>query len=229
MSLETVLASVASGGLCGSIVVYVLRDWIGSRLQMSISHEYDRKLHEFKAKIDTANSVEVEKLRSSLQLAAAEHHVRFSRLHEKGAETMAGAFERLHRLQTAVADYVSITGATESRDERRKAVDAVLFDLRDYVFPNEIYMPASLAKKTRDLLLEMNNIANQWSIWVHDEPRNVKEGHPREPTAGKVWGESAVAINQRIPELMARLADEYRRVLWGDHPFGLPTPDAQEA
>jgi hypothetical protein len=212
MSID-LLQSFGSGAIAGTAVVFLAREWISTRIKESIMNEYAMKFHAYKTEVEQQNTIEVERLRNNLHLMAAEHQVKFSGLHEKRAETLAGTFERLHHLQRSVALYVAIDGDLDGRDSRRDACNQSLGELVAYFFPREIYLPSDVAERTATAIQRIRRVANDWSIWVHNENAQVKAGIPREPKVGQVWDESAVAINQEIPALLRDMAGEYRRQL----------------
>jgi len=45
--------SIASGGVAGGVIVWLLRGWISERLKQSIQHEYSQKLETYKAELNT--------------------------------------------------------------------------------------------------------------------------------------------------------------------------------
>jgi hypothetical protein len=47
----TLLSSLFGGGVCATVVFFLLKTWIKTRLEASIKHEYDAKLEEFKFEI----------------------------------------------------------------------------------------------------------------------------------------------------------------------------------
>lgn len=49
LNISTVLGSVLFSSVISSILVYICREWISSRLKQSIKHEYDAKLEGYKA------------------------------------------------------------------------------------------------------------------------------------------------------------------------------------
>jgi hypothetical protein len=165
-----------------------LRDWVGERIKQSISHEYDLKLQLHKAEIDRQN---------------AEHHARFSRQYEKGADTLAGTFSRLMVLYRAVGDYVSLAGTADTLDARFQRATGALLDLDGYYFSQETYVPESLAKQTREVIRTINRILADWAIKVH--------GQPRDAESRTAWINSVTQIRDTIPPLLDNLAAEYRR------------------
>src|SRR5207244_3321243 len=125
------LSSVAvNGGLA-----WFLKEWISERMKNAIKHEYDQKLEAhrarlkavvdteietLKAKLEAENARAQEQLKADLQIAASEHQIRFEKLHEKVAQTVAGSYARLQALWDAVQNYTSIleTASMGSKEDR---------------------------------------------------------------------------------------------------------------
>lgn len=68
--IDTIL-SILSGGVTGSLLVWLLRGWISERLQQSIRHEYSQKLETHKAELNTRiqaiqHENQLQQLRTSL-------------------------------------------------------------------------------------------------------------------------------------------------------------------
>ena len=64
-----------------AVLAYLAKLFIGHRLSRDISS--------FQSELKATSDAAIERLRSDLQLHAIEHQVRFSRLHEKRATTLA--------------------------------------------------------------------------------------------------------------------------------------------
>ncbi len=87
-----ILPSATVSGLLTAALLFLTRSWVSERLKNSIKNEYDLKLEthksELKARLDSdiethkaqlksQSDVEIEKLKASLNVAAAEKHIKF--------------------------------------------------------------------------------------------------------------------------------------------------------
>jgi predicted secreted protein len=75
----------------GGAAVLAAAAWL---VRTALNHALDRDAETFKARLKADADVEVEKLKSSLQMAAYEHETKFSTLHAKRAEVIAEIFRR---------------------------------------------------------------------------------------------------------------------------------------
>jgi len=75
----------------------------------------------FKAKLKADADIEIERLKSSLQIEAAEHQVRFAKLHKKRGEIIAELYALL-----VEAHSVADEGVLGDADKTREAFDKIL-------------------------------------------------------------------------------------------------------
>src|SRR5437660_9069332 len=72
--------------LGGGSAILAAAAWL---IRTALNHALDRDTEAFKARLKADADIETEKLRSSLQMVAYEHQIRFSNLHAKRAEVIA--------------------------------------------------------------------------------------------------------------------------------------------
>src|ERR1043166_1529586 len=63
-----------------------------------ISHNLDKDIELFRVQLKAGTDVEIERLRSSLEIASFEHQIRFTKLHEKQAQVIAELYAHLVEL-----------------------------------------------------------------------------------------------------------------------------------
>jgi hypothetical protein len=110
-------------------------------LKAELKASADVEIEKFKSQA----TVEIEKLRSQLSSAAAERHVRFSKLHDRRAEVIAELYKLLFETHAAVEHYVREDMpfglvAELSSEERQYRADKALNSLADYFVPNRIFV-----------------------------------------------------------------------------------------
>jgi LPS O-antigen subunit length determinant protein (WzzB/FepE family) len=93
--------------------MFLVKSWITERLKNAIKHEYDVRLESHRAQLKAEQDVELERLKSSLSIAAAERNVAFSRLNERRVEVIAAIYAKLQRLYSAVEDHLWPAGYGE--------------------------------------------------------------------------------------------------------------------
>lgn len=173
-----------------------------SLLEKLIVRDTKRFESELKAKAD----VTIEQLKNELQLKTIEHQIRFSRLHEKSAETIAETYSLLQSYLHAVADYVKVFEMTgeKSKAMRRDAVNAALKEFREYFVKRQIFLPKETARRIRELDEKLYQSAQHFAIKI--------EG--RETTAStEDWMKAFSSVNEEIPPILERLEEEFRKLL----------------
>jgi len=222
-TVVTVLFSVGISTALSAALVWLLRSWIGERLKNAIKHEYDAKLESHKAQLKAAldleiethkarlqadNAALVEQLKADLQIAAFEHQVRFSRLHEDVARTVSETYSRLYNWAVAVERYVSVfeRASGPSKKERRTAVADAMKDFADYFRPRKLYLPKQLANRIKAFEEKLFGLATEFMIGVE------QGGDDRYPDRD-TWAKVDKAMHEEARPLFEALEDEFRRLL----------------
>jgi len=166
------------------------------------------KLETHKAELKAKSDVEIENLKSRLSIAATEHQVWFSRLHETRAKVIAKTYALLQDLYAKVADYVKIFEPTgdRPREERRKDVNSALDALRAYFYKKQIFLPKETAIKVRNIDTDMIQATSQFAYGVELTQRTEEE-------STKIWIEVFERMNGKISTAMVELEDEFRELL----------------
>jgi len=122
-----VLASVGVSAALSATLLWLTKPWISEPLKNSIKHEYDQKLETHKAQLKAQSDVEIEQLKSRLNIAATEHQITFTNLHERRAEVIAEMYSLLKILVSKLYDYIKIYEMSNDlpKEERRQlAIEA---------------------------------------------------------------------------------------------------------
>ncbi len=201
-----VLSSTAASTILVGGLAWLNRSWLSERLKQSIQAEYSQKLETHKAQLKGQNALEMERLRASLRVAAAERSVKFSRLHEKRADVVAETYRLLHETYTAVCDYTKVfePAGGAPRDERRRTAAAAHEELRKYYPPKLIFLPEALAAQVEHIDRELVSSFNRFAIMVEGDGA---ENRTRE------WFEVSSHLQNEIKETLAQLANEFRSAL----------------
>lgn len=160
----------------------------------------------FEAKLKATSDAAIERLKSDLQLRTIEYQVRFSRLHEKSAETIAETYALLRRYLFAVADYVKVfePAGDKTKNERREILNNALMEFRNYFGPRQIFLPKESAKKVKELDEKLFSAAQHFARTIDG----------KETTASSEdWLRAFDSINKDIPPVLDLLEDEFRKLL----------------
>jgi hypothetical protein len=98
--------AVATGG---GLVLVGAWAWL---IKTAIPHKLATEADTFKTRIKADADIEIERLKSSLQIVATEHQVRFTKLHEKRAEIIAdlSSWSPERTIQTQLRNSISFNG-----------------------------------------------------------------------------------------------------------------------
>ena len=190
--------------IVSGVLVFLAKTWISERLSNAIRHEYDLRLETHKVEVASNHKVAMEKLRADLAIHAADHAVKFSKLHERSADTIAGTYARLQRCYLAVREYVDDFSRTPL-DERREQVSKALLEFQDYFWPLRIYLPEETAERVSSFAWDLRRMARQFFRSVEGGRQNDKAYDAGEEAIEKMESE--------IPGLFHALENEFRLLL----------------
>ncbi len=201
------IASAAVSVALSGLLLWMIRSWLSERLKNAIKHEYEQKLETHKAQLKAQSDVELEKLRSQLNITATEHEVRFARLHEKRAEVIAETYSLLKELYTRLGDYVKIfePAGDAPREQRREAVRTAFQNFRAYYVNRIIFFPKVTANKLEQIELQLVKTFNEFFFIVD-------RGKEFDSSINK-WMEIFGRVQGEIKEALNELEDEFRRLL----------------
>jgi hypothetical protein len=204
--MSTIITSAFVSAILVGLLLFLTKSWISERLKNAIKSEYDLKLESYKVELKAESEVAIENLKSRLSVAATEHQIRFSRLHESRAEVIAETYALLRNLYEKVADYVKIfePAGDRPKEERRSDVVAALNDLRAYYPKKQIFLPKKIAIKVRNIDIELMQATSQFVYGVELSKR---------AESTKTWVEIFERMNGEISVAMDELEDEFRELL----------------
>ena len=204
--IQVITSASVSVALLG-LLVWLTKSWISERLKHAIKAEYDEKLETHKAQLKAHSDVELERLRSQLNITATEHEVRFSRLHEKRAEIIAETYSLLKKLFFRLGDYVKIfePAGDASKEERRVAFADAHKNYRTYYVTKLIFFPKKTATKLEEIDFELVKTFNEFVFGV-EMAKGAKD-------TTKKWTEIFERVKGEIKTALAELEDEFRRLL----------------
>ncbi len=224
MFSDFLLEIVTSAGVSAALTAFLIwfaKTTISEGLKNAIKNEYDQKLEthksELKARTDTdimthkaqlesQMSAEVEKLKSSLSIAAAERHIKFSKLHDERASVIAETYSLLSEFYGAVDNYVKVIEHSEDMHRSERHVIAVKAHetLREYYIKRIIFLPQSTVEKLEKIHTDLVNHLSMFVIEI-DSQGNPGNTEKRYEIYERMKGE--------IKEAYKELGDEFRKLL----------------
>jgi hypothetical protein len=204
--LEVITAAGVSAILTG-LLLWLTKSWISERLKNAIKSEYDQKLETHKSQLKAQTDIEIEKLKSSLSIAAAERQVKFSKLHEDRASFIADAYAFLKDVYLTFQDYINIfePAGDKPREERRKIALDAHSALREYYPRKIIYIPKATADKLEAIDMELVKTFNQFSYTV--------DFQKQETVDAVKWGEIFEKMRNEMKQALNDLEGEFRKLL----------------
>ena len=201
----------------GGLVVFFFKALLTERLKNAIKAEYDQKLETHKAQLKAQYRVELERLKADLQIASKEHEIRFVRLHERAAETIAEIYAKLLPFIDGAIDFTrpyETPGGRPRRDRGKIALDAWL-DFREYYRPRRIFLPSTTVEQIEAFENKLMRLIGEFGLGV------LHESVPKEHADSK-WAEIAKIMKEDVPPLIKALEEEFRACL-GVMPLQGPT------
>ena len=190
----------------------VTKNWISERLKNAIKHEYDEKLETHKAQLKSQADVSIERLKSQLQVTAAERNVRYSKIFERTAETVAETYKRLLAFHDAVASYTSPMEwqGEPTKAEKRKIAGGRYKEFLDYYRPNCLYLPKETERRIDEFYPKLHSMAVEF-MWGIEEGRDRvdRKTNPDKDT----WIKAMDFMNKEVPPLLNLLKDDLRKIL----------------
>lgn len=211
-NLQTVLVSLGASVGLNALLVWLLQTLISNRLK----HEYDRRLEDHKAKLKYESDTETERLKSSLQIAAAERNVRHSHVFEETAKTITTTYAKLLAMKDAADDYTGLMQPTsQMQQERAEKYKELTQDFLKYYLPNKIYIPKDTAEKIRMFHNTLHAGVLRYSMAMAES----RSQYRNPDSYGKLFNDF-FKISDEVPKLLEALEDDFQKI------FGL-TPDMQ--
>ena len=206
---QTIVTSIISSAAVSGILLWLLRTWISERLKNAIKHEYDQKIETHKAILKSQADIEIERLKSQLTIEAERHNVRFSRVFDEIAETVAGVYERIVSFHNAVGIYVGVLewNDTPSKKERREAAAKALNELLAYYKQRKLYLPKTAAERVEHFYDGLYKLSLDFLFEVEIP---IKE---QSTNYSKSWKKANDYMAKEAPPLLAALEDDFRNIL----------------
>ena len=171
-----------------------------------ISSKLSKEAEAFKIELQGQTDVEIERLKSSLQIAATEHQIRFSKLHDRRALVIA----KLYRLLLEAADAAKFFAAhpDDKGSFKKEAIERHL-ELFRFFQINKIYLPSVVCALLENYESILRRSVGFIRIYMSIE-------NPNEQTIGeqnKVLQDAWQALEKEIPSIRIELEREFRQML----------------
>ena len=197
------LAILAIGGNAALLAV------LGWLAKSFLTHLLDKDVKRYELTLKAQTDLALERFKSEQQLRAAEHQVRFSRLHETRAELIAAfykavvEFERYFRVH---AHPVNQLLTSDEGGKHSKAIGALYGNLETLYSDNRVFFNVDTCRLV-DSLLEARVSVRDLNIAV--PIRDSRDGSPMEAIRIPSW----TGISAKITPVKADLETNFRQIL----------------
>src|SRR5690242_3820831 len=121
---QGLLSTVSISGLGLAAATYLIKT--------ALSHSLTRDAERFRVQLTAEANAQIESLKSTLEMAAVEHQVRFSSLHAKRAEVIAAIYEKAFEIELVAQNYIMLNSFGEQSPEGVQAYNDTQFQLSNF-------------------------------------------------------------------------------------------------
>ena len=178
-----------------------------------LAHRLTKDIKVFEVELKAKADASMEQLKNELQVAAIEHQVRFSKLHEKRGEVIAELYKRLVEAFWASQRFASPMEWAGEPTKAENYVEAAesLRQFFIYFEVNRVYLPESICTQLDRFIADVRSPVIRFGVYLRIE-------HPTDKTLDAkmdAWIKAAEAFEKDIPQARRALEAEFRRILGG--------------
>jgi hypothetical protein len=200
--LEKILAVIGgASGLC-LFVGWLIKRFIDASLQ--------RRADEFRILFQRDVDLQVQSLKSSLEMIAYEQQVRFSKLHEKRADTIAELYSQIVELPSYAWKF--ILQSPSDLEQAKIAMDKVTETDR-FVAKNRIYFPPEVCELLDKFVKTLRSMVIHVQVYWQDSSYYANQLMRED--RNKVMTKALTELENEIPALTKNLENEFRSLLGG--------------
>lgn len=176
------------------------------------AHMLSRDVESFKERLRAESEAELERLRHSLRIIAAEHEKRWEILHERRAEVIAELYSRLKQFVNAAGSFASYAEWEGEPSKEEKA--AILGDkaawFHEYYSVNRIFFSENVCEKVDAVWDKVHSVSLRYRVRL----AYATNGDGRsESRVDEAWDEAWSAMKDEVPGLLRAVEDEFRALL----------------
>lgn len=198
--------------LGGNVALLAVLGWLSKSL---VGQLLAKDIEGFKSTLKFEAETASQKLRHDLEKSSIEHHVRFSKLHEKRADLIAELYSLLVQAHWDLSSFVSPAewaGEPKKQEKYATAMNSVA-DFYRYFDKHRIYIPEALCGQIDEFLQEMRRKAIGFGVYVKysDDalpPHALERKH-------EAWTGAWEYFEKKVPDAKSALENELRRILGG--------------
>ncbi len=203
---KTITAAIVS-----NTAVLAVLGWLAkSLIEKLLARDSKRFELEIKAKADSA----IEELKSQLQIRNLEHQIKFSRLHETRATTIAEINSLLAEVTWEAENLLSVLEFSGEPGKQKKYVAAMmkLAEFFRHFDKNRIYLPASLCDPIEKVVFDVRQHVIKFGVYAQIENNEPLMPHTQKEKT-EAWMSGWNALKTQVPAVRSQLEDEFRKLL----------------
>jgi hypothetical protein len=194
----------------GQVGLLALLAFLGRSL---IGHWINKDIERFKHDLTSTAASAIEKTRHELRLAATEHNIHYSKLHERRAEVIATLYRKLVETYWAYYGFVSPleVHGEPTKLEKFGEVHQAAATLFRYFEENRIFLPSEICETITNFLEGMRRSASNFgmTLLVARDDASVDA----QKTMRKAWKDAWGYFDRGIVEPRTALERDFRALL----------------
>jgi hypothetical protein len=205
--IEAFVAALTPAAILGVVAAFAASLW---------RHTLARNVESFKHSLTDLAAQESQRLRHSLELAATEHRVRFTRFHERRAEVIADLYAKLVEASWQMGRFVSFIDYQSDPPKEQKYVEAMNATAEAFRFfdRNRLFLSKKAADLVDSLTGDMRKAMNSFGVHVQLETQPHDAQFRDEKL--QAWIKAQEFFTQDLPILRRELEGELQRLLAGE-------------
>lgn len=205
--IEAFVAAVTPAAVLGVGAAFAASVW---------RHTLTRNVESFKHSLTDIAAKESQRLRHSLELAATEHRVRFTRFHERRAEVVADVYAKLVEASWEMGRFVSFIDYQSDPPKEQKYIDAMNSTAEAFRFfdRNRLFLSKKAADLIDSLTGDMRNAMNAFGVHVQLSAQPCDAQFRDEKL--QAWIKAQEFFAKDLPRLRKELEAELQRLLVGE-------------
>jgi len=180
-------------------------------LREALRHSANRDLVQFKSRLETTATTEIERVRSELRIVEAERGKQTALLQEKRADLIDQLYKRLIDFLAAAETFTAVIewSGEPTKDEKAKVLSERTDEFFHFFVRHRIYFSAALCEKIQHLYDTVRMSTTSYNVWR----RAVKDHDSSDGKFLEAWDKAAQTIQKDVPPLMSAIEEEFRSLL----------------
>ncbi|WP_457428060.1 hypothetical protein [Roseateles sp. P5_E7] len=198
--MENLLAALGANALILGALTYLVKSFIGSRLE--------RDLIEFKSAIERKASTEIDRFRSQLEKDRLRMQISYGGIFERQADAILALYGAVVALERGASEAIHLSGTPQ---ERRNKFEIPLWELRRTIIDKKILLPPDVDTAIEAFLARLPRAVR---TYISAEARDMSRLAPSE--MDKLFEQQDRAmeiIENEVPALRGKLVAEMQKVI----------------